>query len=657
MSNLKILGGIVGGVIVLLVAALMAAWVLVNPNHYKAAIAAAVKESTGRDLKIPGDIQLSIFPWVALELGPASLGNPPGFGNEPLLSLTHAALRVRLLPLLRRRLEVTRVDIDGLDMRLLKNAEGRGNWQAADTAERSSEGADRAPAARSLASLADVRVRHGRVRYENVTVENFNLETGSAAHEQHIPVSVTFDANRGMPAEQISVNAKFNLSGNSAQSAARLDAVNVSGTLRRPGDDRPVPWDFAAPALDANLEQQTLKAPAFTLSYLSARMSGNAALLNMFDDLHMSGSVSLMPVVLHELLPRLGVRLPATRDPKAFSQFAGATDFAYEQNALSLSNLQARLDDTQIEGTIKYSIGDTEAITFDLRADQIDADRYRGTRAAAAAGSQADNERTDRAKPFEASGTLSVSAAHFSGMDFTKVHLAAASKDHVWHLFPTEAQIDGGRYAGDITLDDREPVRVVSIDAHLAGVDMARLLANSPHKYRLSGRATLNLKGVARGATMDALLKTWDGHLDADLTEGALEGIDLAYEVNRAQALIDRAVVPRDDTKRTRFDAFKTSAQITKGIAETQDLTISSEALRVKGQGSANLSTNAINFQLTASILKAPASTLVDIPLKVAGTYQDPTVKVEITAVAKDALKQKLQDILKKNGLQGLFGK
>ena len=79
MRTVKIVAGLVGGIIVLLVAALLAVWVFVNPNDYKGKIAAAVKESTGRELNLSGDIKLSVFPWVALELGPASLGNPPGF--------------------------------------------------------------------------------------------------------------------------------------------------------------------------------------------------------------------------------------------------------------------------------------------------------------------------------------------------------------------------------------------------------------------------------------------------------------------------------------------------------------------------------------------------------------------------------------------------
>jgi AsmA protein len=242
-------------------------------------------------------------------------------------------------------------------------------------------------------------------------------------------------------------------------------------------------------------------------------------------------------------------------------------------------------------------------------------------------------------------------------MEFSGLRLTVASKDRITHLFPLEADIDGGRYSGDITVDERGALRVVSVNEHLTGVDLARLLANGAQKQHLSGRATLNFKGTARGATGEALIKTLNGNLSADLSGGAFEGIDLGYDVNRAQALIDRATVPRDDTGRTPFDQFKLSAQVINGIAETQDLTISSEALKVTGQGTANLSTKAIQFQLKASLLKAPATTLVDVPIDVTGTYADPKVKANITAVAKDQLKQKLQDILKKNGLQGLFAK
>src|ERR1700693_4205842 len=128
MRTVKVLAGLAGGIILLIVVGLLAVWALVNPYDYKGRIAAAVKESTGRELILKGDIKLSVFPWVALELGPASLGNPPGFGAEPFLAFNRAAVRVRLFPLLAQRLEMDRIEIDGLDLRLRRNEEGTGNW-------------------------------------------------------------------------------------------------------------------------------------------------------------------------------------------------------------------------------------------------------------------------------------------------------------------------------------------------------------------------------------------------------------------------------------------------------------------------------------------------------------------------------------------------
>jgi AsmA protein len=317
-----------------------------------------------------------------------------------------------------------------------------------------------------------------------------------------------------------------------------------------------------------------------------------------------------------------------------------------------------RLDDTQIQGDLSLRAGDTEAFQFDLAADQIDLDRYRAPEAAAASReSTPPAQPANAGKPLEMRGTVTVKAAQFARLDLANVRVAMTMKDKVTHLAPIDAQVDGGRASGEVTWDEQGPTPTMSLDGQLTGIDMARFLANTRGKGRLSGRATLNLKATAHGATVDAMLKSLSGHLDANLADGALEGIDVGYEIKLAQAVIDRSTAPpANSTGHTPFQAFKLSAQISNGIAETHDLTIASQALKVAGQGSANLPTKGIDFKLLASIVTAPARN-TDIPLKVTGTYVDPTVRPDIEAVAKDQLKQKLQDVLKKNGLQGLFTK
>jgi AsmA protein len=656
MSNVKVLGGLAAGIGVLVCAVLLGVWLLVNPNHYKGRIAAAVKESTGRELQLSGDIKLSVFPWIALELGPATLGNPEGFSEEPFLAFAHASVRVKLLPLLRERLQVARVEIDGLDVRLRKNAEGRGNWQDAHSSPRPVAKADTDhDAPRAWTPFARLSVLHGRLSYEGTTVENINLETGSAAADQVIPVRATFDANRGIAGEQISMNAQFNLSEDARALQWRIAAVNFSGTLTRPGAERPTHWDLSAPILQVSLTQQTLAIPAFTMSFAGARVSGQVSATRILDDLSLTGSATLAPLVLREFAPRLGLILPTTRDAKALSALSATTYFAYGDDAVRLSNLALRLDDTELQGHIQFHTGGKGAVEFDLSADQVDLDRYRAPQGAITDPPSADG--AGRSPPLEARGTFRLKAAHFARMDFSDLRINLVAENNVIHLFPIEAQIDGGRYSGDITMDKRGAVPIVSVDEHVTGVDMARLLAGSAQKGRLSGRATLNLKATARGATVDAFLKTMSGHLEANLADGALEGIDVGYEMGRAQALIDKsAAPPRDNTGHTPFEVFQTSAQIANGVAETHDLNIASSALKVTGQGSANLSSKAIDFELLAAVATAPAKT-TDIPLKVTGTYSAPTVRPDIEAVAKDQLKRKLQDVLKKNGLQGLFSK
>jgi AsmA protein len=653
MTRLRFLGFLAAGIVALLGVALVVVWLTVNPNNYKGRIAAAVKESTGRELKLTGDIKLSVFPWVALELGPASLGNPPGFGDEPFLSLTHASVRVKLLPLLSKRLEVGRIEIDGLDLRLRKNPQGKGNWEGAESTASAKAGVDHSADEPDWRLLANIRVQQGRASYEGASIEKLNLETGSLSG-QRIPASLSFDANT-TSGEQLSLKAKFDLGLDVAQQLS-INALNLNGTRSTAGE-RPVEWGLSSPAITLNLSRQTLSIPAFSVAYSSAHLTGSAQATQIFDDLSATGSMTLAPVVPRELAPRLGIALPPMRDPKTLTQLSASTDYSYGAKALGLTNLQVHLDDTQLKGSIKLLTAENNALRFDLAVDQIDLDRYRAPDAPAAPASRAAQKPSKDDKPLDASGTLTLKAAQIARLNPTNLRVTLAAKDQVMRLFPVEAQLDGGRYSGDITLDSHGAIPTLSLDEHLSGVDMARLLANTAQKGRLSGRANVNLKATARGDTADAMLKTLSGHLDANLADGALEGIDVAYEINLAQALVNRSPAPAgQSTGKTPFQAFKVSAQITNGIAETRDLTITSQVLKVAGQGNANLSSKAIDFKLLTSVMTAPARN-TDIPLKVTGSYTDPTVRPDIEAVAKDQLKQKLQDVLKKNGLQGLFTK
>jgi hypothetical protein len=143
---LKIILGLFGLVVVLVLAAVIIIPLVVDPNDYRDDIARAVEEETGRNFEIEGEISLSVFPWLGLEVGRMRLGNPPGFGDGPFAEIGSAGVGAKLMPLLSRRLEVSTLRLDGLRVHLVQLADGSSNWS--DLADgKSDSGADSAPRA------------------------------------------------------------------------------------------------------------------------------------------------------------------------------------------------------------------------------------------------------------------------------------------------------------------------------------------------------------------------------------------------------------------------------------------------------------------------------------------------------------------------------
>ncbi len=673
MRGIKILGYIVGGLVLLVILLLVGVWLFVNPNNYKGRITQEVRTATGRELSLPGDIKLSVFPWIALELGPASLGNPPGFGSEPFVSVKHVALRVKLMPLLHGQLEVGRLQVDGMDLRMKKNAAGKGNWE--DFGEKK----DQAPAQKSeggmegFRELAGVLVKDSRISYETNTLSDVNLDIGRVAMKTPVPVKLSFNLDRGPQAAALSFTGALNATLDPDNKRYGIAALNLNGDLKNPGDSRPIPWRFSASQLDVDLGAQSLHAPAFTAQYAAAQLSGALNGEKIIDAPALDGSLKLEPVVLREFLPRVGVELPKTRDPKVLSKLAADMQFAYGGNAATLKGLNLVLDDSKFTGDAAITNLDTKAMKFDLNLDQIDLDRYLSPDEAGAKGDEKPVELpAEKLKPLDANGTFRIGRLRIAGMDLTNVSLTLQAKDGLMHLAPLKAQVYGGQYDGDILYDARAKVPQLKLDQKLAGVDMRQFLKSSIKSERLSGKANLNIKLAGGGQTSDALMKDFKGRAEANMANGAIEGIDLWAEISRAQALIERHALPPDTgSKSTKFDTFKGSADIAGGVATMKDLDIASSNLRVTGQGTANLITKAIDYRIIAKILKAPPTAgadlsklaLADIPITVTGTMADPKVRPDIEGIARAKLQQKVdekKDELKKklqDKLQGLFNR
>ena len=665
---MKILGIALGGLAALIVLLLLAVWLFVNPNDYRGRIAQTVKQSTGRDLALPGEIKLAVFPWVALEFGPASLGNRPGFNAEPFASVQHVALRVKLLPVLRRQLQIGRIEIDGLDLRLLRNAQGRGNWQdfggETTTAASHPRGASKTE---TLADLGGVVIKDSRLSYQDVVADHVNLDVGHVTSGIAVPVKLKLDLVTRRGAQPIGLVSSFDVMLDSAKEQYRLAPIELDGTVTPGPGQAVVSWKFSAPDLSLDLAAQTVSAPSFSVQLADARLTGSIRGDKILDAPSVTGAFKLDPIGLRELMRRLGVAPPETRDPKALSRFAASGDFAYGGNAARATKLVAQLDDSTLRGDAAITDFDTKAMSFDLALDRINVDRYLNPEKTSPQSSKKPAELSTAAlKTLRMNGTFAIGSATIIGLNLAQVRASVAANDGVAHIAPVTAKLYGGDYSGDITLDDRGAIPAIKLDQNMTNIDLAPLLRDFAKTQRISGRGTVTSNLTAHGSASHEVLRSLSGHVAANLADGAVEGIDLWFEINRTLALIQKqALMAGKGSGRTKFDVFKASADLANGIASTRDLSIASQNLRVTGQGTVNLVTDAISYQVKATILKeAPTAhatsgaTVADIPLTITGTLASPQVRPDLAGIAKarvlqelgknkGELQQKLQEQLK----------
>lgn len=100
----------------------------VNPAQVTKLLSSSVKEATGRELKITGPISLSIFPSISVKAEQLALSNASWASNPDMLTFKQVELDIRLWPLLKGSVEISKIGVLGLEANLQTNKAGEGNW-------------------------------------------------------------------------------------------------------------------------------------------------------------------------------------------------------------------------------------------------------------------------------------------------------------------------------------------------------------------------------------------------------------------------------------------------------------------------------------------------------------------------------------------------
>ncbi|MFP5507169.1 MAG: AsmA family protein [Gammaproteobacteria bacterium] len=690
---LRVLGIVVAVLVVLIVAAALILPQVIDPNNYRDRIAAAVKEKTGRELTIAGDIGWSVFPWLGVEIGETRLSNAAGFGDEPFARVAAMQVRVKLLPLLRKEVEMSTLQLDGLQVNLAKDKSGRTNWADLVPAETAPAQPKAEPASAGLpvAALAigGVTVRDASLVWDDrqagsrQQIDNLNLNIGEIRPGQPVDVALDFVAKSGAPVTtaQVKLGGQLALS----ESLKQIDVPNLKLSVAAQGESLPggkIDADLSS-QLAADLDRQTLDLKNLVLNVLGLKLHGQAQGTGIAGDKRQfAGTLKLDEFAPRDLLKTLGQDVPEVSDPAVLGKAAAEFAFKAGTDSARVDNLKLRLDDSNVTGAVGVNNFAAPAISFSLALDAIDLDRYLPPRKegevkaaptpAQAAGGGAAALPVDTLRKLNLNGTLKIGQLKAYQMRSTDISVTLAAKDGLVRVHPASAKMYQGSYNGDITLDVRGKEPRYALNERVSGVQAGPMLTDMLGEAKVTGTANVAVKLTAAGNDPAAVRRSMNGNANFAFTDGTVKGLNVLGDIRKAYAVLRGKPAPADAGNQTDFSALTGTATITNGLVRNDDLLGKSPLMQVEGQGTADLNTEALDYRVTATLVDALEGegelTGRPIPVRITGTFDQPKVGVDMQSALAQELKkrveekvqekieEKLQDKVQ-DKLKGLFGR
>lgn len=625
--------GLVGLFIVVAVAIVF----LVDPNDYRDRIAEAVKEETGRDLAIEGDLELSFFPWFAISVGRTTLGNAPGFGDEPFLSFEEARASISVLPLIRGDgLELGNIVLDSFQLNLAVAEDGRNNW--ADLAEAAGESEDTAAVAGDVPegeemtlTISSVNISDAAVRYEDARagesykLTGFDFETGSI--------------NEG---EAVDITSRFSF---------ELQPADLAG-------------DFA-------IETSLVPGEEHGITIGDAEIStmGVDATITPVDA---GARLQVDAFSLKSLMQRLNIEPPTTADPDALGKIILDATFAVNNAAITASDVELVVDDTTFNGEISVARDERGTISIDLDADSMDLDRYMEPAADAAASSAESipvEIPVDLIRALNVRGELSMGAATLSGMVFENVELGLTAADGNMRLHPIAADFFDGKYQGDVRIDASGSTPSLSVDENISGVSLGALAEAMFERQNITGTINGSFRLGGSGADLAAIQRSLDGSISMELVDGAWEGVDVWHQLRRVRALYRQEPAPEPrQPVRTEFSNVRAAGPVVDGVFRNDELFAELPFMQLTGGGTVDFAAGEVDYRMTARILERPEFvsdvteqeledfTEAEIPLRVSGPLASPSIAPDIEEMLKKEVRERIEEEVKEQLLKKLLG-
>ncbi len=641
----------------LLIMAICLLPLFINANHFKPDIAVAVKDKLGRELELDGDIKLSLIPWIGISTGKATLANTEGFQGQPFATIEQSGIKIQLLPLFSKKIEVSHILLKGLVLNLARDRQGITNWGNPAVSEKAStaivpvETNQQTEPAIAAFAIGSVSIENAQIHWDDfksekhIAIQHLNLNAGKFSFDGLTGIAASFDAMDKLSQSTVAIKLNTELSVNEQLDtfALRHNALQLT------------PSNAFLTVADIALDtaKQTVTISGLLLKAGDATLSADLTGTSIKDGPSFSGAVSIAPFNPANLIKQMS--LP----PMAIDKLAAHFDLATTGGTADLQNLVMILDESQIKGSVGCKDFASPSINFNLDVDALDVDRYlpasdKNAKVIASPGMlMAASVMALPNKLFgniNAEGALSLGKLKINGLSMQSARINLSSKNGVITAQQTVKQFYQGHYNGSLILDKQADKPKLSVNEKMDHVQLEPLLKDFQGKARISGMVNTASQLQAQGSNADELKATLGGQLSFTLVDGAVKGFNLQKIIDEGKALFNGSVMEADyKNEQTLFTQMTGTATITNGLIQNNDLVANSSKLRVNGQGSLNLNTDALDYKIDAKLLGDGAEPIKgEMTLNMAGTLGKPTYSIDLSSLLSDKNKAKIDKLINK---------
>jgi len=642
----KILGLGLLGLLLIIVALGFALTHLFDPNDYKDEIRQLARDKAHVELTLNGDIGWSLFPWLGLELHEASIAtlNKP---TEPFADLQMLGLSVRVLPLLRREVQMSDVRVEGLNLTLARDEQGHGNWEdigkplpAKDGAAASTPAPAEQPGAPAESSsertvkldIDSLTVNNARVQYtdaktgKSYSAESIQLSTGPVHEGANIPLK----ASAFLSASQPNLKARTELAGE-LRFDRKLKRYNFED-MRLTGETSGEPlagktMTFAAQGqVLVDMAANVASWNGLKISANQLRALGELNLRDLDKAPQLSGGLSIAQFDLRTFLDGIGHPLPATNDPAAFNKLELVSRLQGTPNSLALEDLAVKLDDSTFSGRVAVEDFAKQALRVKLKGDKFDADRYMPAKSEEAKGATAARQNevkqqeasavagagssplpnaptqvawsndkllpVDRLRALDLQADLAFGSLTLDKLPISDAQLQATGQGGLVTLQTLRGGLYNGSFEAKGTVDVRPAVPQIGLNTRINRVPVEHFIKADDKEQAppVKGLLTLTSDLTATGNSQKALVDTLNGSANFTINDGVLVNANLEQQLCQAIATLNRKSLSGEPRgKDTPFEELRGSLVMRNGVASNPDLKARIPGLTVNGHGDLDL--------------------------------------------------------------------